>query len=92
MTLWFFINKILEKGDMQMGDKERDHEMDLMFRDIANIIAEKCVHPDSKRPFSLDSIKNAMKFIHFPIKLNETPKKQAITTPSLKEINHRSRL
>lgn len=69
-----------------MGDKEREHEMDLMFRDMANIIAEKCVHPDSKRPFSLDSIKNAMKFIHFPVKLNENPKKQVISSSKLCDI------
>ena len=66
-----------------MSDKEREHELDLMFRDVANIIAEKCVHPDSKRLFSLESIKNAMKYIHFPIRLNKAPKKQVDISQTL---------
>jgi len=48
-----------------------------MFKDIANLVAEKCVHPDSKRPFSVDSIKAALQSIHFAPKLNEPVKKQA---------------
>lgn len=48
-----------------------------MFKDVASIIAEKCCHPDSKRPFSLDSIKAALKSIHFSVKLDQPTKKQA---------------
>jgi len=46
-----------------------------MFNDIANIIAERCCHPISKRPFTTESIKAAMKEIHFPVKLDYTAKK-----------------
>lgn len=49
----------------------------MMFKDVANIIAEKCCHPDSKRPFSLESIKSALKTIHFSPKLDQPVKKQA---------------
>jgi len=42
--------------------------MSNLFNDIANIIAEKCVHPESKRPISFDSITQAMKDIHFKVK------------------------
>jgi len=48
-----------------------------MFKDVANIIAEKCCHPESKRPFSLESIKAALKAIHFSPKLDQPAKKQA---------------
>jgi len=68
---------ILEKGEIQITDKEREHQIDVMSKDIANIIAEKCCHPDSKRAFALESIKAAMKKIHFPVRLDQNAKKQA---------------
>jgi len=71
------VKTILEKGDLQITDKEREHQTELLFKDIANIIAERCCHPDSKRPFSFDSIQAAMKKIHFPVKLDQAAKKQA---------------
>jgi len=66
----------LEKGELDIGDKERDQQKDLMEKDIANLLAERVVHPDSKRPFSVESIKAALKAIHFAPKLNEPVKKQ----------------
>lgn len=48
-----------------------------MFKEVANLIAEKCAHPESKRPFSVDSIKAALKTIHFAPRLDQPAKKQA---------------
>ncbi len=48
-----------------------------MFKDIVNIIAEKCCHPTSKRPFSIESIKAALRTLHFAPKLDQPAKKQA---------------
>ena len=42
--------------------------------DIANIIAEKCVHPENKRPFSINSIKDGMKKIHVSVKEDKSAK------------------
>lgn len=63
---------------MQIGELERDAQKDILFKDICNIIAAKCVHPTSKRTFSVDSIKTALREIHYPIKLEATAKKQAM--------------
>ena len=49
-----------------------------MAADIANIINEKCVHPVTSRHFTLESIKAAIKDIHYPIKLDQPAKKQAL--------------
>lgn len=49
-----------------------------MFKDMVNIIAEKCVHPDTKRPFNVESLEAAVHDIHFPIKLDQPAKKQAL--------------
>jgi ribosome maturation protein SDO1 len=67
----------LEKGELQISDKEREAQIEMMFKDIANIIAEKCCHPESKRPFSLESVKAALKTIHFSPKLDQPAKRQA---------------
>jgi ribosome maturation protein SDO1 len=67
----------LEKGELQISDKERENQAEILFKDIANIISEKCCHPENKRPFSVDSIKSAMKEIHFSVKLDQPAKKQA---------------
>lgn len=48
-----------------------------MYKDIANLIAERIVHPDSRRPFSVDSISSALNIIHFAPKLDQPVKKQA---------------
>lgn len=48
-----------------------------MYKDIANLIAERIVHPDSKRPFSVDSITAALNILHFAPKLDQPVKKQA---------------
>lgn len=70
------IKTILEKGELDIGEEEREQQKDSMEKEIANLIAERVVHPDSKRPFSVESIKAALKSIHFAPKLNEPVKKQ----------------
>ena len=55
------IEIILDKGDLQITDKEREVQILNMQADIANIINEKCVHPITNRHFTLDSIKAAIK-------------------------------
>jgi ribosome maturation protein SDO1 len=79
------IETILEKGtyysysgELQISDKERDLQITNMQADIATIIAEKCVHPVNSRHFTLDSIKAAMKEIHYPVKSDHPAKRQAL--------------
>ncbi len=69
---------ILEKGDLQFGDKERESQSSSIFNDIVNFIAEKCVHPQSKRLFSVASITQAIQDIHFTVKLDKPAKPQAL--------------
>lgn len=49
-----------------------------MLADIVKVIVEKCVHPSTKRRFTPDNIKVAVHDIHFPIKLDQPAKKQAL--------------
>ncbi|XP_013884715.1 ribosome maturation protein SBDS [Austrofundulus limnaeus] len=70
--------QILSKGELQVSDRERQSQLETMFRDIATIVAEKCVNPDTKRPYTVSLIERAMKDIHYSIKTNKSTKQQAL--------------
>uniref|UniRef100_A0AAZ1X9X1 Ribosome maturation protein SBDS n=1 Tax=Oreochromis aureus TaxID=47969 RepID=A0AAZ1X9X1_OREAU len=74
----FFLLKILAKGELQVSDKERQSQLETMFRDIATIVAEKCVNPETKRPYTVSLIERAMKDIHYSVKPNKSTKQQAL--------------
>ncbi|XP_051521668.1 ribosome maturation protein SBDS-like isoform X3 [Myxocyprinus asiaticus] len=70
--------QILSKGELQVSDKERHSQLEQMFRDIATIVAEKCVNPETKRPYTVNLIERAMKDIHYSVKANKSTKQQAL--------------
>lgn len=77
--------EILAKGELQVSEKERQSSLDAMFKDIATNVADKCVNPESKRPYSVSLIEKAMKDIHFSVKPNRNAKQQALDViPQLK--------
>ncbi|XP_014272332.1 ribosome maturation protein SBDS [Halyomorpha halys] len=79
--------EILSKGELQVSDKERQNQLDSLFKDIATTVADKCVNPESKRPYPVSMIEKAMKDIHFSIKPNRNAKQQALDViPQLKAI------
>lgn len=61
-----------------MSEKERQSHLDATFRDIATIVAEKCVNPDSKRPYPVGVIERAMKEVHYSVKPSKGSKQQAL--------------
>ena len=61
-----------------MTDKERDAQQTGLLAEIVNIIVEKCVHPVTKRRFTHDTIKQALKEVHFGVKIDQPAKKQAL--------------
>jgi ribosome maturation protein SDO1 len=72
------IEVILERGELQVSDKEREAQQGNILADIVKIIVEKCVHPLTKRRFTPDNIKLAIKDVHFPLKLDQPAKRQAL--------------
>ncbi|CAG6008331.1 unnamed protein product [Menidia menidia] len=70
--------QILAKGELQVSDKERQSQLETTFRDIATIVAEKCVNPNTNRPYTVSLIERAMKDIHYSIKANKSSKQQAL--------------
>lgn len=59
-----------------MGEKERQAESSNVVKDVANIVAEKCVNPETNRPYPVTLIEKAMKDIHFSAIPNKSAKQQ----------------
>ena len=54
-----------------MSDKERQAEREALFREVATTVADKCVNPDTKRPYPVSMIEKAMKECHIAVKPNK---------------------
>lgn len=70
--------EILAKGELQVSDKERHSQLDSLFKDIATTVADRCVNPETKRPYPVSIIEKAMKDIHYSVKTNKNSKQQAL--------------
>ena len=68
--------QILAKGEQQVSEKERAAQIEETFRDVATIVADKCVNPDTNRPYTVTMIEQAMKDLHFSVKPTKTSKQQ----------------
>jgi ribosome maturation protein SDO1 len=70
---------ILKHGKLQVSSKERQVEIETMFKDIARIVAEKCINTHTKRPFTVSTIERAMKdTLHYAVKQSKNTKQQAL--------------
>ncbi|KAL1494252.1 hypothetical protein ABEB36_009876 [Hypothenemus hampei] len=80
--------QILAKGELQVSDKERQSQIDQMWKEIALIVADKCINPELKKPYTVSIIEKVMKDSHFSVKPNQSTKVQALTAIKLiKEAN-----
>ncbi|KAL6053396.1 Ribosome maturation protein SBDS [Balamuthia mandrillaris] len=69
---------ILDKGEIQVSGEERKHQLDSMFRDVATIVAEKCVNPETGRPLTVGLVERAMRDIHYSVNPTKNAKSQAL--------------
>ena len=58
---------ILDKGELQVSDKERQAALDAMFKEIATIVSDLCVDPETKRPYPVSMIEKIMKDVHLSV-------------------------
>ncbi|RKO83399.1 SBDS protein C-terminal domain-containing protein [Blyttiomyces helicus] len=72
------ILEILKKGQLQIGDKERSQQLETLYRDIATTVAEKCVNPETNRPYTVTMVEKAMGDLHFSVNPNKGAKQQAL--------------
>ncbi|EJF58559.1 Shwachman-Bodian-diamond syndrome protein [Dichomitus squalens LYAD-421 SS1] len=70
------VKEILEKGEVQVGEKEREHDLSSVRREIATLVAEKCVDPSTQRPYPVGVIDKAMTEAGFSVKQGKNAKAQ----------------
>lgn len=70
--------EILAKGELQVSEKERQSNLESMFKEIATMCADKCVNPETNRPYPVTIIEKAMKDAHYSIKPNKNVKSQTL--------------
>lgn len=84
MTQEDIVKLILEKGVVQVSEKERMNTNTNIKKYIANIIVEKTYNVETGLPFPQDIISKVLEEIEFKIFDNQDPKKQALK--AIKEI------
>lgn len=70
--------KILAEGELQVSDKERKVELDTLFRDVASVLGEKCINPETNRPYTVSMLERALRDVHFSVDPKRPAKAQAI--------------
>lgn len=77
------LQEILKKGELQVGEKERQHELTNTWKDIATQVAEKCVDPSSQRPYTVGMIEKAMHDVHYSVKTARSAKQQVSSAAAI---------
>ncbi|XP_042223772.1 ribosome maturation protein SBDS-like [Homarus americanus] len=70
--------QILEKGELQVSDKERHANQESSVKEIASIVSDKCINPETKTPYTVSLIESAMKDLHFSLNPKRNNKQQAL--------------
>lgn len=61
-----------------MSERERHSQLESMFRDIATIVSDKSINPETKRPYPVGVIERAMKDCHYAVKPTKNTKQQVM--------------
>ena len=73
-----FLWKILKKGELQVGEKERGHVLDQLKTEISLQISSLCVNPSTNRPYPPSMIQKALEEIGFSVRADKSGKSQAL--------------
>ncbi|KAI8882494.1 Shwachman-Bodian-diamond syndrome protein [Backusella circina FSU 941] len=72
------IQEILKKGELQVAEKERSNQLESIWKEIANIVTDNCVNPQTKRPYTVTMIEKAMQDLHLSVNPKRSTKSQAL--------------
>eukprot|EP00928_Gymnodinium_smaydae_P027877 TRINITY_DN21417_c0_g1_i1.p1 TRINITY_DN21417_c0_g1~~TRINITY_DN21417_c0_g1_i1.p1 ORF type:complete len:353 (+),score=88.61 TRINITY_DN21417_c0_g1_i1:90-1148(+) len=70
--------RILKNGELQVSDREREVHLESLFRDIVQIVAERCVHTHTGRQHTPSAVESALKSCGFSVQPDHAAKKQAL--------------
>lgn len=79
------ILEVLAKGEVQVGAEERTQQLQMLTREVATIISDKCINPRTRTPYPVGMIEQALVEIHFSPNLTKGAKQQALETIKLLE-------
>ena len=72
------LEHILNKGELQVSEKEREAALETLLKEIASIVAVKTFNPTTNLPYTVNLIQNAMKEINFSATVSKSSKAQAL--------------
>ncbi len=72
------IVKILDEGEIQYTGIERKVVNENLFRDVAQIVSEKCINSETHRPFTVTMIEKMMRDCHINLQPKKSAKQQAL--------------
>ena len=64
-----------------MAGKERESQLSSQFRDIATIVMQKTINPETQRPYTISMVERLMHEIHFAVDPHSSSKKQVFWWP-----------
>lgn len=67
---------ILMKGQVQVSDMERSAQLESTTKEVASMVAAKCVDPHSNRPYTVSQIRDAMQRAEFCVHPTRSVKQQ----------------
>lgn len=69
---------MLAKGEVQISKEERQSQQSASHSEIAKMVVERCINPESKKPYTIAQIEREMNAIHFSVKPEMSSKRQAL--------------
>lgn len=79
--------QILTKGDLQVGEKEREHELSALRKDITHRVTESVVDPSTQQRYSLAIIEKALAEVGFSVDPARNAKSQVLAAIKLLQQN-----
>lgn len=70
--------EILDKGEFQVSDREREVLAQSQFRDVASIVMEKTINSETQLPYTMGMIERLMREVHFSVDPHKSSKQQAL--------------
>jgi len=70
------VKEILKKGEVQVNEKEREHDLTSLRKEIATLVSEKCVDPATQTPYPVGMIEKAMGEAGYSVRQGKNAKSQ----------------
>ena len=48
--------EILAKGQLQVSKEEREQKQGATYTEVAKLVAERCINPDTKKPYTIAQV------------------------------------